>query len=65
MFKGGAARVERLRAGNDIPSAAPTTTASKPVGAAVPETAGGPAATDTETFAESPGGAPVNTGGAQ
>lgn len=57
LFKGGAARVERLEAGGGVPSAAPTTTASKSVDAAVPETVGGPAATTTESFVASPGGA--------
>jgi len=64
LFKGGAARVERVAAGDGTPSAAPTTTASKPEDAGVPETGGGPDATATETFVESPTGA-TNAGGAQ
>jgi predicted molibdopterin-dependent oxidoreductase YjgC len=58
LFKTGAARVERIEAGDGTPSAAPTTTASKPVGTAtVPETAGGPAATASETFIDTSGSA--------
>jgi len=52
LFKTAAARVERIRPGVGTPSAAPTTTASKPVSDRVPETRGGDSAmvtTDTAT----------------
>jgi anaerobic selenocysteine-containing dehydrogenase len=41
LFKSGAARLERLRVGDGTPAPAPTTTASKPVAANMPATAGG------------------------
>jgi anaerobic selenocysteine-containing dehydrogenase len=44
LFKSGAARLERLRVGDGTPTPAPTTTASKPVAANMPATAGGAAA---------------------
>ena len=42
IFKTAAARVRRVGAGGGLPSAAPTTTASAPVGTDVPATRGGP-----------------------
>lgn len=57
LFKTGAARAERLLAGDGTPSAAPTTTASRPVGTDVPDTVGGPAGTATETVVDTSGGA--------
>jgi anaerobic selenocysteine-containing dehydrogenase len=52
LFKTAAARVTRVRPGGGIPSAAPTTTGSKPVTAGVPATAGGPAAEADEQATE-------------
>ncbi|MFC4373406.1 molybdopterin oxidoreductase family protein [Nocardia halotolerans] len=48
LFKAGAARVERVAAGDGTPAAAPTTTGSRPVRAGVPETSGGAAGTAVE-----------------
>ncbi|MGY1747760.1 molybdopterin oxidoreductase family protein [Modestobacter sp. SYSU DS0511] len=56
LFKAAAARVERIATG-DGPSAAPTTTGSRPVTGAVPPTVGGPAAESTEELATVTGGA--------
>ena len=52
LFKTAAARVTRVRPGGGVPSAAPTTTASKPVLAGVPATVGGPAAEADEQTTE-------------
>ncbi|MGW5573994.1 molybdopterin oxidoreductase family protein [Nocardia thailandica] len=49
LFKTGAARVERLAAGNGVPAPAPTTTASRPAGTGVPPTVGGAAGTVDES----------------
>ncbi|UYP19206.1 nitrate reductase [Rhodococcus sp. Z13] len=49
LFKSGVARLERVEAEDGTPSAAPTTTASEPVGVTVPATRGGPDAEATET----------------
>ncbi|HEU5130242.1 MAG TPA: nitrate reductase [Glycomyces sp.] len=51
LFKTAAARVERVRAGDGTPSAAPTTAASRPVAAQVPPTTGGTAAMAGEDLA--------------
>jgi len=56
LFKSAAARVERLEATDGRPSAAPTTTASRPVTDGVPPTRGGPAAHSTEQFETVAGG---------
>ncbi|MFC8043358.1 molybdopterin oxidoreductase family protein [Nocardia sp. NPDC057353] len=45
LFKTGAARLERVAAGDGSPALAPTTTASRPVRPGVPDTVGGAAAT--------------------
>ncbi|MFC9964251.1 molybdopterin oxidoreductase family protein [Nocardia ignorata] len=52
LFKAGAARVERVAASEGVPSAAPTTTASRPVRAGVTQTTGGPAGTADEMIGE-------------
>jgi len=57
LFKAAAARVERLERTDGRPSAAPTTTASRPVTDGVPPTRGGPDALSTEQFATVAGGA--------
>ncbi|MGY1844608.1 molybdopterin oxidoreductase family protein [Modestobacter sp. SYSU DS0875] len=57
LFKSAAARIERLAKGDGRPSAAPTTTGSRPVTGDVPPTVGGPAAESTEQFATVTGGA--------
>jgi anaerobic selenocysteine-containing dehydrogenase len=49
IYKTAAARAERVAKG-DRPSAAPTTTASRPVGSDVPSTTGGPSAVATEVI---------------
>jgi anaerobic selenocysteine-containing dehydrogenase len=48
IFKTAAAQVERVARGKGVPAPAPTTTASSPVTASVPPTAGGVAATAEE-----------------
>lgn len=48
LFKTAAARVRKVADGDGTPSAAPTTTASAPVGGTVPATVGGPAARSDE-----------------
>lgn len=48
LFKTSAARLRPLGAGDGTPAPAPTTTASRPVGGGVPETAGGPDAASEE-----------------
>jgi anaerobic selenocysteine-containing dehydrogenase len=53
LFKVAAVRVERLGPGSG-PAPAPTTGASRPAGAGVPATAGGPAAEATEWIAPPP-----------
>ena len=52
LFKTAAARVTLVRPGGGIPSAAPTTTGSKPVTVGVPATVGGPAAEADEQTTE-------------
>jgi anaerobic selenocysteine-containing dehydrogenase len=52
LFKTAAARVTRVEPGGGIPSAAPTTTGSRPVTAGVPATVGGPAAHADEQTTE-------------
>ncbi|MCZ2826320.1 MULTISPECIES: molybdopterin oxidoreductase family protein [unclassified Modestobacter] len=56
IFKTAAARVERLEKSTGQPSAAPTTTASRPVSGDVPPTVGGPAASATEELTTVSGG---------
>jgi anaerobic selenocysteine-containing dehydrogenase len=48
LFKTAAARLRPLGPGDGTPAPAPTTTASRPVGGGVPETAGGPDAASEE-----------------
>lgn len=56
LFKSAAAKVERIHAGDGTPAAAPTNTASRPVGGGVPETAGGAAAEADEDVMATTGG---------
>lgn len=56
LFKSAAAKVERIRAGDGTPAAAPTNTGSRPVGGGVPETAGGAAAEADEDVMATTGG---------
>lgn len=49
LFKTGAARLERVAAGDGSPASAPTTTGSRPVRPGIPDTVGGAAATVHET----------------
>jgi anaerobic selenocysteine-containing dehydrogenase len=56
LFKMAAARVRLLARGDGTPSAAPTTTASRPVTAGVPPTAGGEAAMAHEDVPDRPAG---------
>lgn len=49
IFKTAAARARLLSRGDGLPSSAPTTTASSPITAGIPETTGGPAANVYET----------------
>ncbi|MFZ5847912.1 MAG: molybdopterin oxidoreductase family protein [Actinomycetota bacterium] len=56
LFKSAAAKVERIRAGDGTPAAAPTNTGSRPVGGGVPETAGGAAAEADEDVTATTGG---------
>jgi anaerobic selenocysteine-containing dehydrogenase len=54
IYKTGAARLRRRRAGNGATASAPTTTASAPVNGHVRSTVGGPAATAAEVGAGQP-----------
>jgi predicted molibdopterin-dependent oxidoreductase YjgC len=56
LFKNAAVRIERLGATGG-PAPAPTTTASRPAGAGVPATVGGPAAEASETVGAVPAAA--------